>query len=228
MLETYRFNHPNVLTVRADLRQKSGTDDLIDAANSELNGRHLNLIAGGPPCQGFSTAGKWTASDRRNSLPFKLIDLVEAVEPSYVLIENVPGLKWLEKGKYLEDIQHRLNALGYTTSVLTLRAEEYGVPQRRRRVFVLGSIKGDSYDIPPGTFTAFSISRTRNSVVYESPEKPRPISVQEAISDLPPLADQFGAPLQEYTPADHLSSYQKLMRGLISYEDFLIERAEQG
>lgn len=228
MLETYSFNHPDTSIIRANIRESDDMERIIAATKARLNGNRLNLIAGGPPCQGFSTAGKWTATDRRNSLPFKLLDIVELLEPSYVLIENVLGLRFLQTGKYLDSILHRLAELGYTTSVFTMRAEEYGVPQRRRRVFVIGSIDGQVYQAPSGYFSAYSVSRTSNSVKYESPEKAAPITVSEAISDLPPLNGSYGLAFQEYSPVTSLTCYQKLMRGLISYDEFLVERAEQG
>lgn len=114
----------------------------------------LFLLAGGPPCQGFSVQRIGTDEDIRNELVLKFISLVEELSPRYFLMENVPGIKGKRGRAILEAALETAGTLGYWTHQGTLDAQDYGVPQRRRRVFVVGE-KMDSplaaFSFPPPT-----------------------------------------------------------------------------
>ncbi|MGQ4911097.1 MAG: DNA (cytosine-5-)-methyltransferase [Candidatus Thorarchaeota archaeon] len=228
MLETYSFNHPSTVAVRADVGRSDDYQHVLEEIEDALGGRTLTLLAGGPPCQGFSTAGNWSPSDERNTLAFRMLEVAESLTPDYVLVENVPGIRWMANGKYLSAIRDRLHEIEYKTTVLNMSSEEFGVPQRRRRVFVVGTRNGHEVPVPSGWFSKVSVSRARGTVRFESPELPRPVSVSEAISDLPELAGGLGDEVLEYRPRMALTPYQRMMRGLMSYEQFVKKRAEQG
>lgn len=128
--ETYLANHPNCRLVNDDI------NNVLDELD-EYKG--IDLVFGGPPCQGFSVAGKMDPDDERSKLIFTFLDVVEKVQPKAFVMENVKALGKLEKWepvrlKYLE----RSRNLGYNCRPFILNATEYGVPQKRERVFFIG------------------------------------------------------------------------------------------
>jgi DNA (cytosine-5)-methyltransferase 1 len=103
----------------------------------------VDILAGGPPCQGFSLAGRRVALDGRNRLPWDFLDFVEAIRPRAVVMENVSGIGYTFSAgspSVLEDLTFALGQAspGYWTSVLELNAHDFGVPQHRPRVFLIG------------------------------------------------------------------------------------------
>lgn len=132
--DTYIANHPGANMVN---------DDINNIVNQLDTFHGIDLVFGGPPCQGFSVAGKMNPDDNRSKLIFTFLDVVEKVQPKAFVMENVKALGALEKWepirkKYLD----RTRALGYMCMPFILNATEYGVPQKRERVFFIG-IKGN-------------------------------------------------------------------------------------
>jgi DNA (cytosine-5)-methyltransferase 1 len=228
MCETYRFNHQRTHVVKTDIMNQDESDNLLNAIDSELKGRTLNLLAGGPPCQGFSTAGKWSSLDTRNHLIFRTLDFIRKLAPESVLLENVPGIRWLQQGRILETLLNELRAEGYHPKTLLLKAEVYGVPQRRRRIFIIGNRSGDSIDKPRDLLAAVVHGRTKKYSKIEDNGLPSPISVSEAINDLPAIPSGGGADVIEYDFSWMRSDYQRYMRGQILLETLLAKRTEQG
>lgn len=228
MCKTYSYNHQTTEMVQADLSLQSQMDKLQERIEQRLAGRHLGTLIGGPPCQGFSTAGNRNTADRRNSLIFRMLELVQILMPESVVIENVPGLKWMQKGTILESIVDTLTHLGYSVNVHNLKAEEYGVPQRRRRIFVIGSRNGDHGDAPEGLFAPLIRGKARTDVRTGNKTLPHPVSVSDAISDLPPIESGGGEEIIEYCIDWTESDYQRLMRNSLSFDDFITKRREQG
>ena len=125
-----------------------------------LDGQELALLAGGPPCQGFSFAGRRSPTDPRNDLMWSFLDVAEILEPLAILIENVEAIqtpfKRRRRASVLPDLEEALQSTamshgGYSVVRLSLRADQYGVPQRRKRVFLIG-IRNDvarRFDLPP-------------------------------------------------------------------------------
>jgi DNA (cytosine-5)-methyltransferase 1 len=226
MCKTYSFNHPDTHVLNTDLSSVEGRELLYEEIEATLGGKTLTTLAGGPPCQGFSTAGKWNVKDSRNLLVFRMISVAESLRPSFILLENVPGIKWISKGALLARIKSRLNDIGYHASVLMLRAEEYGIPQRRRRVFLVCSESGYDYPIPKGEFSQVSSTR-RSAAARIDAERQPPVSVREAIDDLPVIPSGGGEPVSSYDNSATTSSYQHYMRSEISLGDFISMRAEQ-
>jgi DNA (cytosine-5)-methyltransferase 1 len=225
MCETHKYNHPESVVVCSDLSKRNSAKELASQIDDEVQGKSLRMIAGGPPCQGFSTAGKWDSHDVRNQLFIPFMEVVEKLMPDYVLIENVPGLQWMKNGVVLKNMLSILRGLDYSTSPHLLRAEEFGVPQRRRRLFILGSRQGEDFDPPPAHFYSLERGKRRSETLYLD-ELASPVSVGEAIMDLPPINPGSGEHVSIYERNRYQSIYQSLMRGQITWTRFLERRAK--
>ncbi|MGL2783402.1 DNA cytosine methyltransferase [Helicobacter pylori] len=152
----------------------------------------VNMIIGGPPCQGFSNKGKNLGlKDPRNFLFLEYIEIVKAIKPEIFIIENVKNIISCAKGYFLEEIKERLNALGYQLSYQILNAKDYGVPQNRERAFIVGA--------------------SRFSFDFNLLEPSQSVNIQDAISDLAYLCSNEGAFESDYLNPIQ-SSYQALMR----------------
>jgi DNA (cytosine-5)-methyltransferase 1 len=158
---------------------------------SSLHGS-VDLICGGPPCQGFSVGGIRDGNDLRNQLPYRYIDVVELVRPPFVLLENVEGMarRFVSKPgnvevPFVEWARSRLGELGYDAHFEILDASDFGVPQVRRRVFLFGVAK-DLCEKSGLTAKDLFVSLHRNRSLFRThlglPE--RQITVRDAIADL--------------------------------------------
>ena len=157
---TYRLNHPETIMIEGDIEEN------LDKI-SEYN--EIDLVFGGPPCQGFSVAGKMDSSDPRSKLVFSFCDVVERVSPKSFIMENVKSLGSLAKFQHIRDeIINRMTRAGYQVSINILNAKDYGVPQSRERVFFIG-IKEDYSAVGIDSF---------------APYKGEAVSLRQAISHL--------------------------------------------
>lgn len=216
---TYQKNHPSARVLTADIRS-------IDANQIReelgIERGELDLLAGGPPCQGFSiNAPVRSVLDQRNHLFKEYLRFVDAFAPRAILIENVPGLVSFEHGATLHAILNALAELGYGADVRILGAAYYGVPQMRWRTIILG-LRGKNlpslafpeplYHAPvkPNFTTTFD---GQLLVKLPSPEASAKFTtVQEAIGDLPPLkCGERGAEVKEYI-CEPMCDYQKRAR----------------
>lgn len=139
-VETYKYNFSKINgfsenVTDKDIREESVKDNLINSVKN----KHIHLIAGGFPCQGFSMAGNRIVTDPRNSLYTDMLKIVEKIKPDYVLMENVEGLRSMMDGKIEEKIIEDYKNIGYKINVTVLNAADYGVPQLRRRVIFIGN-----------------------------------------------------------------------------------------
>jgi DNA (cytosine-5)-methyltransferase 1 len=136
--KTYRrnFNHP---FVEGDIKSSEIKTEFYEIVKNGLNGRSLNLVAGGFPCQGFSMAGNRIVDDPRNSLYKELLEIVTNLQPEFVVCENVVGLRSMLGGKVEEMILKDFLDAGYELNVTVLRAADYSVPQKRDRVIFIGN-----------------------------------------------------------------------------------------
>lgn len=134
---TYRLNHPDVRLYDQDIR---ALDPLVMLEEIGLQPGQLDLLAGCPPCQGFSrlrTRNKRTAvDDERNDLVFEFLRFIEVMKPKTIMLENVPAL---ERDDRFSDLLERLRLLEYKPTVGVLDAADYHVPQRRKRLIMLAS-----------------------------------------------------------------------------------------
>ncbi len=152
----------------------------------------INMIIGGPPCQGFSNKGKNLGlKDPRNFLFLEYIEIVKAIKPEIFIIENMKNIISCAKGYFLEEIKERLNALGYQLSYQILNAKDYGVPQNRERAFIVGA--------------------SRFNFDFNLLEPSQSVNIQDATSDLAYLCSNEGAFESDYLNPIQ-SSYQALMR----------------
>ena len=141
-LETFTRNRSgDTVTIQSDLSSEENYRDLLRTIKARLGHERLDLLVGGPPCQGFSTAGNNKLNDPRNELIWAFIRFVEDLRPWSVLIENVPALVWNRSKHVLARIREELGMLGYATDFIIAHAEGYGVPQLRRRLFLMASRK---------------------------------------------------------------------------------------
>lgn len=180
----------DVPSLRADLKEVELSE--IETA-LKINRSDIDVVVGGPPCQGFSTVGKRESSDPRNTLWKHFVDLVSAIRPAYVLIENVEGLVVMDRGQVVNGIISAFGEIGYRMKARLLISANYGVPQLRKRVVFLGWLDGLCEPSHP------------------SPLVQPHVTVGEAIFDLPELAP--GESAGRYT-REPLTPYQAARRGL--------------
>ena len=120
-IETFKLNHPNAEAILGDIREVSDESVLEIIGNQTVD-----IVVGGPPCQGLSLSGPRKYEDPRNQLYLSFIRIVRLLKPKYVLIENVPGMVSLFKGKIKDEIVKSLEELGYTVNFEILKASNYG------------------------------------------------------------------------------------------------------
>lgn len=140
--DTLEANFPEVMVFREGLTSRT-----ITKLKKKLKGTDLDLIVGGPPCQGFSTSGKRALDDPRNSLVKMYLKAIAELKPKAFLMENVVGFTTFQNGKIRQDVLEMAKSLGYKVYPAILQASLYGVPQRRRR-FVLVGVRGGKFSWP--------------------------------------------------------------------------------
>lgn len=193
-------------------RLASVAQDILSCAGGELD-----VLAAGPPCQSFSTAGDRDHTDLRASLLWVPFKVAELVRPRVLLIENVQGILSSAKRTLPTRIAEEMTALGLTPHMCVLRSEEHGVPQRRTRVFFVGVADGN-WTPPPPRFARVNAEPS----LFAQP----PVTVGEAISDLPPLEPADGMD-ESVLDAEPMSEYQTWVRGLAGIEDSFAARHDR-
>lgn len=185
---TLKNNMPEVDVVIGDIKNPNIKEKVVEL--SLKNG--VNMIIGGPPCQGYSMKGKKLGlEDPRNFLFIEYLKLVERLQPEVFVIENVKSLLSTSKGWFKEQIISAIEKLGYYVDVGVLKATDFGVPQTRERTIFI-CCKDKKITLPLATVSKVT-------------------TVRDAISDLAYLESNQGDFEQEYiNPAT--SEYQKLMR----------------
>jgi DNA (cytosine-5)-methyltransferase 1 len=179
-------------------------------------------VIGGPPCQGFSTANRYgNMNDQRNWLFKSYTDILRRIEPQGFVFENVTGILNFEQGRFFEMIKQDLSQSVEEITVFKLNCAEFGIPQRRNRVIVVGSEKEilSSYHLNPITKVP-AIESKQIALQLGLAELPDVVSVREALSDLPPLGAGEDASTAEYQTAP-ASDYQMLMRGKINAQEYI-------
>lgn len=227
-LSTFKENHnPKALMFVGDITDENVQNELINGVKSKLKGKQLGLLAGGPPCQGFSHAGWRKADDHRNSLVSYFLKMIEVIKPKNVLIENVEGLLSMDDGNVLKGILKVLEELGYDhyPTPFVLNAEEYGVPQMRRRVVIIATQKGNELPLPPVKVFDKCLGRRETELNRLKPVLSYPVTVGEAFWDLPNLAEIISEYLPDTGNLDR--SYSRWCRGEISAEEFLEIRGKK-
>lgn len=185
-LETFEKNHIGAKVICGDITKISYSDDI----KSVLGDREIDVIIGGPPCQGMSLSGPRQFEDPRNKLYLSYIRLVDEIKPKAFVIENVPGLVSLFGGQIKDNIMRIFKEMGYNIQYKIMTASDYGVPQKRRRVVFVGTKKG-SFEYPK--------------------EEAMQVTCEMALSDLPPLIDCLGEESMSYNKEPQ-NEYQIMMR----------------
>jgi len=190
--ETFKFNHPNAVVYNKDI-SKLSDKEILDV----FGDKKPNLIIGGPPCQGFSIANKSNGDpkDPRNSLFEHFVRCGRIFSPDFMIMENVPNLlkaTTKSKEKVIDIIIRELEALGYFVYHSILSATDYGVPQIRRRLFIIASKKKLDKPFPNPTHTI------EKNDLFQKDLKKTP-TLWDAISDLPVIEAREGAEEMGYT-----------------------------
>ena len=160
---THKRNFPTCHHFCGDIQHFKSEDCL-----QQTNGDQIHIVSGGPPCQGFSVAGKRDPKDPRNRLFYEFIRVVSEIKPWYVVMENVPGILTIKKGKVKQAIFDAFNSIGYSVSVAILESAAYKVPQIRPRAIFIANRFGLKNPYPQAQLL---------------PEQY--LSIESAISDLP-------------------------------------------
>ncbi len=182
-LETYKFNHHNSNVLCADMSTLTGNE-----VGHLLGTNKVDVIIGGPPCQGFSVAGKRIVDDERNKLYKGFVRMVAYFKPRAFVMENVPNILSIGEGAVKQSILDDFQDLGYQVETKVLLASDYGVPQNRRRAVFVG---------------------LRNGVFdFNIPTVEHKVTTEEALDDLTEESIADGAPY----PIAPNCEYQRLMR----------------
>lgn len=187
-LKTFAHNHDQATALKLDLFNL----DNVKVIDNFFQKRNLkvDVLVGGPPCQGFSLAGPRQIDDSRNKLYRAMVKTAEILRPRVIVLENVPGIVQLHNGLVGEKIISDFTNLGYKITYKVLYAPDYGVPQIRKRVFFVALYGASEF--------------------FEYPEpslsKKDYITCEEAIGDLPALIDIIGEDEQTYSD-DYITPY---------------------
>ena len=197
-LKTFKANHGCAEAMKLDLFNHNNIDVIINYLKH--NNIKIDVLVGGPPCQGCSVAGPRDMNDKRNTLYTAMVELADRIKPQVVVLENVPGMIQTNGGIGAKRVVEDFSKIGYKMIPKLLYAPDYGIPQIRKRVFFVG------------------LRDEREDFVFPNPiiDKEHYITCEEAIGDLPSLQTAegniiYGDDVQDYAlPAQN--DYQKRMR----------------
>ena len=175
----YTLNHPGVTMLTCDIN--SLTEETLGKA---LKGQQIDIIVGGPPCQSYSTLGKRQMDDRAN-LFMQYKRVLNILKPKAFVFENVVGILSMDKGKLFKQIQAEFEELGYTLKHKVLNAVDFGVPQQRERVILVGFRGENNFEYPEPT--------------HGDGLKPH-VTLRQAIGDLPVLKSGQSSNRYAYQP----------------------------
>jgi DNA (cytosine-5)-methyltransferase 1 len=184
--KTFSRNHPNVKVLCEDITRINPLEHVP---------KKPFIVFGGPPCQGFSTSNTKTrdSKNKNNFLFLEFVRFVELLQPEWFLFENVEGITTFNKGKTIQEIKDCFRKIGYETNESVLYASDYGVPQHRNRFFMVGNRLGKEFQFPR--------------------KNPNIVNVEDAISDLPTLANGANIPELPYQKnIGEASNYARKMR----------------
>lgn len=200
-LKTFKANHGDSEVLKLDLFNHENIEEIVNILKTKGVGKNdLDVLIGGPPCQGFSIAGPRDMNDERNRLYVAMVKLAERLRPRAILLENVPGMIQTNGGIGAKRIVGDFEAIGYQMTSKLLYAPDFGIPQIRKRVFFVG-LRDENADF------VFPKSTTL-------PEEY--ITCENAIGDLPSLQTSdgkiiYGDEVQAY-PSEAKTDYQRMMR----------------
>jgi len=198
MAQTYKLNHPNIKIYNCDIKD-FGLENLQN--DFGIKKGDIDLIIGGPPCQAYSTVGKRLLNDPRGQLFQEYYRVLKELEPTAFIFENVKGLLSMSRGELFKTIISLFESLGYRVYHKVLNSADYGVPQIRERVIIVGTKLNKLYSFPTPT-------HTNSHNLFDSDLKPY-LTLSEAIGDLPFI--KSGEESFEYA-SEPQNEFQRLMR----------------
>lgn len=199
---TYKANHPDTHVFENDIRTLSRA-----RLTRLLRRRSIDVVFGGPPCQGFSYSNLRTRNPRNrdNWLILEFLRIVELLKPPWVVFENVRGIINTAQGVFLDNVRERLQTLGYSLKEWLLNAADYGVPQDRARYFLIGT-------------------RTKARLRKPRMSRAKPVTVAQALRDLPPLTNGAGTSWLKYTSQPPSSYARQLRNGQSGCANHVVSR----
>jgi len=201
MAKAYSLNHPTTKVYAEDIKDFNAKKVEKDL---KIKASEIDIVIGGPPCQAYSTVGKRLIDDPRGKLFQEYYRVLKEFNPKLFLFENVKGLLSMQGGELLKTIISLFESLGYKVQCKLLNAADYGAPQIRERVVIIGSKLKTDFKYP--TPTHYNPEEMSNS----SNKKLKPyLTLEEAISDLPFIKSNEES--FEYT-SEPKNDFQKLMR----------------
>lgn len=226
-IKTHDLNFPKSTSICSDIRELRPYD-----FHKMIGMQRVDVVVGGPPCPTFSTIGhakiqsinklksegKDITGDPRNELFLNFLEYVAFFRPKFFVMENVPQFLTKYKGKTFAEVRRIINRdlpdYELCSDVKVLNAVNYGVPQNRRRMIMVGCLKGFDFSYPEITHwhegSRWNINPNSEKTDINSLEKH--VSVKSAISDLPKISDNWRISECEYSRHRQLDDYQKLMR----------------
>lgn len=218
-VNTFKLNHKNAIGLAKDIRsvRRHEVETLAGIKKGELD-----VLVGGPPCQGFSSIRPFRSSnddDPRNSLFEEYASFVNYFRPKCFVLENVVGLATHKKGHTVEIMQDCFHSIGYDTDWKLLNSAHFGVPQKRERFVMIGVERGGAIAFPQPTHSyngatigykdRSKVLEPRESDLFETYNLERTITTMDAIGDLPPILS--GEKTTEYS-SKPFTDYQKKRR----------------
>lgn len=191
---TFESTHKNAKGIVADLFEVKPKDIINKTGIYDID-----VIIGGPPCQGFSIAGKRIIDDKRNQLYKSFVSFVKHYQPKVFLMENVPNIISMGKGVVKDSIIEDFKKLGYTIVYKVLLASDYGVPQNRKRTFFVGT-------------------KNNKKFIFPNPTSVNLISTKDAISDLPEQSLADGTKYISYPESEYQKIIRKNSNGIYNHE----------
>ncbi|AFZ13147.1 DNA-cytosine methyltransferase [Crinalium epipsammum PCC 9333] len=213
---THKFNFPFWSVLCQDIASTTGKDIRIIPA---IGNKEIDIVFGGPPCQGFSLMGKRMLDDPRNSLAFHFIRLIGELQPKYFVLENVRGMAIGKHKKFIAEIIEEFQKIGYLTKsdYQILNAAEYGVPQNRERLFLIGCRQDMQLPKYPDKLTRPAKQKKINST-SNLPLNP---TVWDALQDLPSIENYQELLTRDWVFAEFgkPSEYGRRLRGLCAIDN---------
>ena len=217
IIKTNILNHSKYASEDKFILGDITSDETKQRIYDACEGRQVDVILGGPPCQGFSYAGWRDPNDQRNQLFRECVAVVRVLKPKFFIMENVLGILTMRQGEAIKDIIHAFRDEGYHVGTpLKLNAMWFGVPQKRKRVFIIGSLDPTiNFDQPTPLFDDKDTSL------------PEPVTVRDAIGSMPEIENGGGGLEMEWNISNP-TPYDLLMQRQIDFSQFYEMYAHKG
>jgi DNA (cytosine-5)-methyltransferase 1 len=215
--ESYRYNFPKTPLFEGDVADLFPESKSIRKEHLDLyvGNDRVDLVFGGPPCQGYSQIGPRDIADPRNEMYLHVCRVAQLLRPTFILLENVPNMLLMRGGMFRERITKALKDSGYDNQgISVLDASAYGVPQKRKRVFILAANR---------RVIRYSLQDALDIAAHTLVQKP--ISVNQAIGDLPEIVAADSGLKLIYPRVGSATTFQREMR--LDFDGILYSRAKK-